>query len=66
MKNKMEWLNRKVSWTALLGAALLVIIPAYHHRVACLVRSEANLNQSLARYALENSALRLALKARDQ
>ncbi len=63
MRKKLELLNQKVSWTALLVAALMVIPSAQQHRLNLAKKAEHSADTELARATLELSALRLAAKA---
>lgn len=64
----MNWklLDRKVSWTALLMAALIIIPAAQQHRINIAKRNEQAASKMLMRYALENSALRMRIEGRHE
>jgi nitrogen fixation protein FixH len=61
-----ESINRKVSWSALLLAALIIIPAAQQHRINIAKRNEQAAATMLMRYTLENSALRMRLEGRGE
>ena len=61
---KLDFLNRKVSWVALLVAALIVIPSVQQY---CLIRAHRNeraADDKMMQLGLENSALKLSLEGK--